>query len=70
MGDPFFADKTIIARLNNEIVKALAVPEVRDRLLSFGAEIVGSTPEEFGAFMQAEIAKQGKVAHAAHIRVD
>ncbi|MBI4192212.1 MAG: tripartite tricarboxylate transporter substrate binding protein [Betaproteobacteria bacterium] len=67
---PAGTDRAIIARLNSDIVKALAVPEVRDRLLGLGAEIVGGTPQEFGVFLQAEIDKAGKVVRQAGIKVE
>ena len=67
---PSGTDQAIIARLNKEIVKALAVPEVKDRLLGLGAEIVGSTPQDFGKFLQAEITKQGKLLRDAGIKVE
>jgi tripartite-type tricarboxylate transporter receptor subunit TctC len=57
----------IVKKLNAEIVAVLKQPEVRDRIAKDGAEPVGSTPEEFGAYMRAEIAKWGKVIRAAKI---
>ncbi len=49
--------KPILAKLHGEIVKALQVPEVRDRILNDGAEPVGSSPEEFRQFLIADMAK-------------
>jgi len=60
----------IIARLYKEAVKALAAPDVREKLNAQGAEAVGSTPEEFRAYIAAEIDKWGKVARASGARVD
>ena len=57
-----------IDRLNAELRKALAHPEVRQRLLEFGADAVASTPAEFGTFLRAEIAKWGKVVREANIQ--
>jgi tripartite-type tricarboxylate transporter receptor subunit TctC len=57
----------IVKKLNAEIVAVLKQPEVRDRIAKDGAEPVGSTPEEFGAYMRSEIAKWGKVIRAAKI---
>ena len=57
----------IVKQLNAEIVGVLKQPEVRDRIAKDGAEPVGSTPEEFGAYMRSEIAKWGKVIRAAKI---
>lgn len=47
----------IIARLNGEIVKAVRAPDVRASLAAEGAEPVGSSPEEFAAFIREEITR-------------
>lgn len=47
----------VIARLHDAAVKALATPEVRDKLRAQGAQPVGNTPAQFGAQMDAERAK-------------
>ena len=47
----------VIARLHDAAVKALATPEVRDKLRAQGAQPVGNTPAQFGAQMEAERAK-------------
>ena len=57
-----------INRLNAELRKALAHPEVKQRLLEFGADVVAGTPAEFGVFLRAEIAKWGKVVREANIQ--
>jgi len=62
--------KEIIARLHAETVKALALPEVRDYLIKDGAEPVGSTPEELGAFFRREVAKYAKIIAVAKIQAD
>ncbi|MCE9642653.1 MAG: tripartite tricarboxylate transporter substrate binding protein, partial [Betaproteobacteria bacterium] len=60
----------IIERLNAEIGKALKHPEVLTRMQAEGADPVGSTPQEFGAFFTAEIAKWTRTVQKAGIRVD
>jgi len=60
----------IVQRLNTEIVRILKQPDVAEKLSSLGADIVGSTPEEFDRYLKAEIAKWGKVARDNHIRLD
>ena len=60
----------IIARLREAAVKALAAPDVREKLTAQGAEPVGSTPEQFRAYIKAEIDKWGPVARASGARVD
>ncbi len=59
----------ILARLNAEVKAALAVPDVAERAASLGLDLVGSTPEAFGAFQRAEIAKWGGVVRRAGITV-
>jgi len=60
----------IVAQLNREIVRILRLPEMSDRLAADGSEPVGSSPEEFGAHIRAEIARWRKVVEAAGIRVE
>jgi len=59
-----------IERVNAELRKVLALPEVKDRLVVLGAEIVASTPQEFGAFLKADIAKWGRLVKDAGIKVE
>jgi len=58
----------IITRLNQEIVRVLAQPEVKERFLSRGAEAVGSTPEQLDQKIKAEIARMGKIIKEGGIR--
>jgi tripartite-type tricarboxylate transporter receptor subunit TctC len=58
----------IVARLHDEIVRALRDAEVGKRLAADGAEAVGSSPEEFAAFIKSESEKWAKVASAAGIK--
>jgi len=62
--------RAIVLRLNTEVVALLKRPDVRERLLADGAEPIGNTPEEFGAFIKAEIERWAKVIRAAGIRAD
>jgi len=62
--------REIVVRLNQEMIKALAVPEVKDRLAGLGADVVGNTPEGAAALIKLEVAKYTKVANAAHISAD
>lgn len=67
---PVGTSKDVIARLNAEIVKAVKLPDVRERLTSLGAEVVGSTPEQFAAFQKADTAKWAKVVKASGAKID
>ena len=51
----------IIDRLNKEIGKALATPEVKDKLAIQGLYVEGGTPEQFGSYMRAEFEKWGSL---------
>jgi tripartite-type tricarboxylate transporter receptor subunit TctC len=59
-----------IARLHQEIVKALADADLRKRIAGVGARAAGSTPEELGALIRKEIATWSTVVKAAGIRID
>ena len=67
---PAKTPREIIVRLNQEMLKALALPEVRERLAALGAHVVGDSPEEAAALFKLELAKYTKVANAANIRAD
>lgn len=60
----------VVGRLNAEIVKALAIPEVRQRLLDAGSEIVGMTPEAADRHLQRELARWGAVVKAANVKAN
>ena len=60
----------IINRLNQEIVRVLARSDVKEKLLATGVEPIGSTPDEFAAFIKAEMTRMGKVIKDAGIRAD
>jgi tripartite-type tricarboxylate transporter receptor subunit TctC len=59
-----------VARLSQALNAALAQPEVKERFANAGLEAVSSTPAEFGVFIRSEIAKWGKVAKEANIKID
>jgi tripartite-type tricarboxylate transporter receptor subunit TctC len=67
---PAKTPREIVQRLSQEMVKALAIPEVKERLASLGADVVGTTPEETAQIFRTDLAKFTKVAHAANIRAD
>jgi tripartite-type tricarboxylate transporter receptor subunit TctC len=60
----------IIRRLNTEFNRIIATPAMNKRMIDNGYEPVGGTPEKFGEFIRAEIAKWAPVVKAANIRVD
>ncbi len=60
----------IIARLNQEAVKALAVPSVAERFRDLGITPVGSSPDDFRSFVASETKRWGDVARRANIQID
>ncbi len=60
----------VIARIHGAVVTALAAPEVRERLSSQGARLVGNRPEEFGAYIRSEMAKWATVAKSSGAKMD
>lgn len=67
---PARTPRPIVIRLSSEVSKALAAPDVKTRLDDEGLDIIGNTPDEFGAYIQSEIVKWGKVIKAAGIKLD
>jgi tripartite-type tricarboxylate transporter receptor subunit TctC len=67
---PAGTPQATLMRLNAAVLKALGRPDVRERLIGLGAEPAGTTPEEFAAFIAAEVDKWGKVVKEAKIRID
>ncbi|HTP95786.1 MAG TPA: tripartite tricarboxylate transporter substrate binding protein [Burkholderiales bacterium] len=57
-------------RLQKELARALAQPEVHERMVANGAEVVGSTAEELSAHFKKEFSKWSKVIKEAGIRLD
>ena len=53
--------KDVIARLHAEVVKVLATDAIRTGFRNVGVEVIGNTPEEFGAQIRSELARWGKV---------
>jgi len=57
-------------KLNHEIVKALNLPDVKERFASQGAVLVGNTPEQQTYFLKAEMEKWKGIARLSHATVD
>jgi len=67
---PAGTSREVIAKLNKEISRALAAPDVKEKLFNQGIETVGGTPEEFVAYNKAESAKWGKVIREQGIKIE
>src|SRR5262249_39389344 len=65
---PAGTPKPVVARLNAEINKALAMDDVRAKLMAGGIEIQGGTPELFADYIKGEVDKWGKVTKEAGIQ--
>ena len=59
---PAKTPRSIINMLNKEVVRIVRAPDLKNRLVQLGSDTVGSTPEQFGEFLKAEIAKWSKIA--------
>lgn len=60
----------IIMRINQELVRVLNQPDIREKFMNGGAEIVASSPGQFAIVMKSEMTKLGKVIKDAGIRAD
>ncbi len=65
---PAGTPKEIVARLNAEILKALADPEVRDKLRDQGLTVRGTSPEELGAATREQLARYARLFREAGIK--
>jgi tripartite-type tricarboxylate transporter receptor subunit TctC len=67
---PAATPRNVVARLYEEISRAIAQPELKERMLASGLEPLGNSPDEFAAYFRAEVAKWSRVIRAAGIRLD
>jgi len=67
---PAGTTRDIVGKLQAEIARILVLPEVKDRLGADGADAVGSRPDEFAAYIRAELAKWGKVVKTGSIKLE
>jgi tripartite-type tricarboxylate transporter receptor subunit TctC len=68
VGAPSATPAIIINRLSKEFSAILADPEIQKRHADVGAQIIASTPEQFHAYLKAEVLKFGKLVKAAGIK--
>jgi tripartite-type tricarboxylate transporter receptor subunit TctC len=64
---PAKTPKAIVDQLNAEIVKAMALPDVKEKCAQLGFDPVANTPEEFAGYIKKEVDKWGKVIQDAKI---
>jgi len=67
---PAGTPRPVIDRLHAAVIEVMALPETRERMAAFGAEITPSTPEEFAAHIHSEMTRLGKVVRDANIKVN
>ena len=67
---PAGTPKEIVNLLQREVAKAVAAPDVKEKLGTLGFRPVANTPEEFGARIKLEIEKWGKVVRDAKLRIE
>jgi len=67
---PARTPEAIVKKLSREVARIVQLPELKQRFAADATESVGSTPEEYAAFLKAEIARWTRVARAANIQVD
>ena len=67
---PAATPRDVVERLHAEFTRALAMPDIREKLANLGAEPVGNRPEEFAAYIKAEADKYAKVIQASGAKVD
>lgn len=67
---PAGTSKAIVTKVHADVAKLLTLPDVKERVVGLGFDIVSSTPEQFTAQIRTEIEKWGKVIKAAGIKAD
>lgn len=67
---PAATPKDVVTKLNSEMLRLLALPDIKDRIISLGAEVVATSPERFDQFNRTQIALWAKVVKASGARVE
>lgn len=67
---PAGTPREIIGRLNADLVKIARQPDMKEKLTGEGGDVVGSTPEEFHAYIKSELASSAKLVKSANVRPD
>jgi tripartite-type tricarboxylate transporter receptor subunit TctC len=67
---PAGTPRGIVAKLNAEVLKILAMPDVRERFMAQGVEPLGSTPEQFATHIRAQMDKWAKVVKVAGVKAE
>ena len=59
-----------LASVNREILRIIALPEVKEKLAAIGFEPIGTTPEEFATRIKVDVPKWAKIVREANIKLD
>jgi tripartite-type tricarboxylate transporter receptor subunit TctC len=67
---PAATNKAVTGKLSAELLKAITLPDVKERMFGLGMEVAGGTPDSFGTLVKSDIAKWAKVIREAGIKVE
>jgi len=67
---PAAVNKDVVARLHAETVRTLGLSDVKERIAANGADVVGSSPAEFAAFIRNERDKYARIAREANVKLE
>jgi tripartite-type tricarboxylate transporter receptor subunit TctC len=67
---PAGTPRAVVMRVNADVKRILALPEIRDRLAGEGADVVSSTPEEFAALIKSDMGKWSRVVKQSGAHAD
>jgi tripartite-type tricarboxylate transporter receptor subunit TctC len=67
---PAAVNREVVTRLHAETVRALGLPDVKERIAAAGADVVGNSPEEFAAFIRNERIKYARIVKEANIKLE
>jgi tripartite-type tricarboxylate transporter receptor subunit TctC len=67
---PVALPPALVKRIQGDVAKVVNQPDVRERLIGMGVDIIANSPEEFGAFLRSEIARYTKVIKEAGIKAE
>jgi len=67
---PAATPKEIVKRLQSEIARIVALPDVVEKLTALGLVPVADTPEEFGAYIRSEIGRWGDIIRRSNLKVE